>query len=488
MADSDDEYISDASDLPAPTAAGVRAHATRSTGPVPSAAPKIDKGGGHKRAAWEDIQRSWDTVVEGADGNLTTSVEELKEAGKRQRLLKDTTPLQRGIIRHVLLVLDLSFAMTEKDLRPTRFLLMLRYTAAFINEFFEQNPISQLGIIGMRDGLAKRISDLSGNAVDHLTALTKLRQQDPQGNPSLQNALEMARAALFHAPSHGTREVLVISGALLSSDPGDIHTTIASLMTDRIRVSVIGLAAQVAILQEICTKTNGDYNVAMHEEHFRTLFMGVTTPPPVRTKEQSQSSLLMMGFPDRMVAKTLTLCACHSKLNRGGYLCSRCGSKVCSLPAECPACGLTLILSTHLARSYHHLFPLKNWKDVSWAEAGKSKTTCCFSCRSPFPQQPRRQSMAEAHNKTGSTKKDPVLKAVSESHRYACSDCRQHFCIDCDVFAHDVLHNCPGCQSNVRSKVKAKVDHPEVELRQASELADVNGDLYGASPKRMDID
>jgi len=85
MADSDDEYISDASDLPAPTAAGVRAHATRSTGPVPSAAPKIDKGGGHKRAAWEDIQRSWDTVVEGADGNLTTSVEELKEAGKRQR-------------------------------------------------------------------------------------------------------------------------------------------------------------------------------------------------------------------------------------------------------------------------------------------------------------------------------------------------------------------------------------------------------------------
>ena len=143
------------------------------------------------------------------------------------RLLRDTTPLQRGIIRHVVLILDLSFAMTEKDLRPTRFLLTLRYAAAFINEFFEQNPISQLGLIGMRDGLAKRVSDLSGNAVDHLTALSTLRSLDPLGNPSLQNALEMARAALFHAPSHGTREILVISGALLSSDPGDIHTTIA---------------------------------------------------------------------------------------------------------------------------------------------------------------------------------------------------------------------------------------------------------------------
>ena len=377
--------------------------------------------------------------------------------------------------------------MTEKDLRPTRFLLMLRYTAAFVNEFFEQNPISQLGIIGMRDGLARRISDLSGNAVDHLSALTKLRSQDPQGNPSLQNALEMARAALFHAPSHGTREVLVISGALLSSDPGDIHTTIASLMSDRIRVSVIGLAAQVAILSEICTKTNGDYNVAMHEEHFRTLFMGVTTPPPVRTKEQSQSSLLMMGFPDRMVAKALTICACHGKLNRGGYLCSRCGSKVCSLPAECPQCGLTLILSTHLARSYHHLFPLKNWRDVSWEEAARSKSSSCFSCRSPFPTQGRRPSAREKSKKEGSGKKDSAPKTVSESHRYACSDCGQHFCIDCDVFAHDVVHNCPGCQSNVRSKPVRKTKKKVVETVASSEAPTANGDLYGASPRRMEI-
>lgn len=45
-----------------------------------------------------------------------------------------------------------------------------------------------------------------------------------------------------HAPSHGTREVLILYGALLSSDPGDIHDTIASLITDRIRVSIVGLS------------------------------------------------------------------------------------------------------------------------------------------------------------------------------------------------------------------------------------------------------
>jgi transcription initiation factor TFIIH subunit 2 len=87
--------------------------------------------------------------------------------------------------------------MAEKDLRPTRYLLMLRYAQEFVMEFFEQNPISQLGILGMRDGLAVRISDLSGNPTEHISALKDLRMQDPKGLPSLQNGLEMARGALL---------------------------------------------------------------------------------------------------------------------------------------------------------------------------------------------------------------------------------------------------------------------------------------------------
>ena len=113
------------------------------------------------------------------------------------RLLKDTTPLQRGIIRHLIVVLDLSSAMTEKDLRPSRFLLTIRYAEEFVTEYFEQNPISQLGFIGMRDGLAIRISDISGNPSEHIAALQSLREKEPIGDASLQNALEMARGALL---------------------------------------------------------------------------------------------------------------------------------------------------------------------------------------------------------------------------------------------------------------------------------------------------
>jgi transcription initiation factor TFIIH subunit 2 len=268
-----------------------------------------------------------------------------------------------------------------------------------------------------------------------------------------------------HAPSHGTREVLIIYGALLSSDPGDIHETITSLITDRIRVSIVGLSAQVAICAELCSRTNaGDdsqYNVVLDEVHYRDLFLAATTPPVTRTAEQSTASLLMMGFPSRTLAPvgSTSFCACHSKPFREGYACTRCGARVCRLPAECPGCGLTLILSTHLARSYHHLFPLRNWVEVPWSEA--SRSTACFSCRCPFLE-PKLPSDGDksgggggAGNERGSRATEKKHKGVSESGRYACEVCWNHFCIDCDVFAHEVIHNCPGCQSGVQSQPPA---------------------------------
>lgn len=199
----------------------------------------------------------------------------------------------------------------------------------------------------------------------------------------------------------------------------------------------MGLAAQVAICKELCSRTNpGDetaYGVVLNEQHFRELLMDVTTP--LASQKQSASSLLMMGFPSRTVEPTPSLCACHSRPSRGGYLCSRCGSKVCNLPAECPSCGLTLILSTHLARSYHHLFPLMNWVEVPWRRATSS---ACFACGLPFPPVPPEDqwSTTESH-----------VKGMSVSSRYQCEACQNHFCIDCDLFAHEVVHNCPGCQS-----------------------------------------
>ena len=410
------------------------------------------------------------------------------------RLLKDTTPLQRGIIRHLLFVLDLSDAMAEKDLRPTRYLLTLRYTTAFVTEFFEQNPISQLGIIGMRDGIALNISPLSGNPNDHIANIQKLRQEEPKGQPSLQNALNMAHGWLYHAPTHTTREVLILFGSLLSSDPNDIHTTVSELVASHVNVQIIGLAAQVAICSTIATRTNPavspsqTYTVALNEQHYRDLLMRATTPPttPNATAEDNaaKSSLLMMGFPSRTVDPSPTLCACHGKPSREGYLCSRCTSKVCNLPTVCPVCNLTLILSTHLARSYHHLFPLQNFKEVSWTRAASSNQSHCFGCQTSFPERPstanrhqsstggqnhdrmilkttRGQALPSKHSAKAHSHANISKDGVSESGRYECETCGSFFCIDCDVFTHEVVHNCPGCQSRQGELQALAHDQPD---------------------------
>jgi transcription initiation factor TFIIH subunit 2 len=231
-------------------------------------------------------------------------------------------------------------------------------------------------------------------------------------------------------------------------------------VADRIRVSIVGLSAQVAICAELCAKTNADdgstYSVALHEQHFRELFLAATTPPVSRPAADTQpdgtggASLLMMGFPSRALSAKdqMSLCACHNRPGREGYACTRCHAKVCRLPAECPACGLTLILSTHLARSYHHLFPLRNWVEVPWTQAHKS--VACYSCLTPFPSESRARHKGKAKAGTAAAEATEVTKGVSESGRYACQVCGNHFCIDCDVFAHEVIHNCPGCLSDTR--------------------------------------
>lgn len=378
--------------------------------------------------------------------------------------------------------------MLEKDMRPNRYITMIKYTQEYVREFFEQNPISQMSVLGMHDGLCIRVSELSGNPAEHIAAIQGLRfpknpkdiPKEPKGSPSLQNALELSRATLYHTPSHGTREVIIVFGSLLSLDPGDIHQTIKACVRDRVRVSIIGMSARLRICQEVVARTNAgdesEYVVATDQELLRELLLATTTPPVVRTSQstaapppESTAALMMMGFPSRVVEDVPTMCACHGLLTTGGYTCSRCSAKVCSLPVTCPSCQLTLLLSTHLARSYHHLFPLRNWAEVSWKRAREKGSQECVGCLATFPDPPAEDADRRSgqNGDTGYGNGDEPVdqrqpdeeeseeQKASESSRYECRVCGSHFCIDCDTFCHMVLHNCPGCLSKLNPVTEA---------------------------------
>lgn len=74
MVSSDDDYVEDITDN------DVEAHQIRgATGTSKATGTGIRGGGG-----WE-VTRTWENVVEGADGTINSTVEGLLEAGKRKR-------------------------------------------------------------------------------------------------------------------------------------------------------------------------------------------------------------------------------------------------------------------------------------------------------------------------------------------------------------------------------------------------------------------
>jgi hypothetical protein len=121
--------------------------------------------------------------------------------------------------------------------------------------------------------------------------------------------------------------------------------------------------------------TIGTFGVALNEGHFKDLLFELIPPPaqrglakasgPATTAGGAPADLMLMGFPTRLPdAAPPALCACHAELRRAGFVCPRCQAKLCDVPTDCDVCGLMLVSAPHLARSYHHLFPVRAYQSV----------------------------------------------------------------------------------------------------------------------------
>ena len=135
--------------------------------------------------------------------------------------------------------------------------------------------------------------------------------------------------------------------------------------------------------------------------------------------ESTLASLVQMGFPQRARVEASTyFCAGAG----GEFVCPRCKGRVAELPGECPVCRLTLVSSPHLARSYHHLFPVPPFEEASAPEGDAAPA--CFGC-------------GDALRGEEGAARGVVLR---------CPRCTNLFCFSCDNFVHEALHNCPGCE------------------------------------------
>lgn len=210
--------------------------------------------------------------------------------------------------------------------------------------------------------------------------IERLRQSlDSGGDASLQNAVDTCVDCLRSIPPYGHREVLVVLAALSTCDPGNILESVKAAKAAKVRVSVVGLAAEVHVCRTIARDTGGTYGVATGESHLEELVLEHATPPPA-APGSSGVSLVRMGFPARapQAPGAATFVGPHCALAPGAFACPRCKARTAQLPGECHVCGLTLVASPHLARSYHHLFPVRTFEEVKQENLPTVAVRACY--------------------------------------------------------------------------------------------------------------
>jgi transcription initiation factor TFIIH subunit 2 len=420
---------------------------------------RVDKG-----YTWEsNAIRSWDQIVEDPTTGRLKSFDRQEQIARKRIRDDGLRGVRRGIIRYSVLVIDTSSAMDATDLKPSRIDAVCAACGEFVREYFDQNPISQLAVVTTRDAIAKKLSNISSNANQHIGAIEEALRLGPYGDGSLQNALDLAHSMLAPIPSYGTREIIIAYGALSTCDPKNIHDSIAALAPAKIRCSAVGLGAELHILRAIADRSGGTYQVALNEDHFAELLGGHVIPPPT-TAARAPASLIRMGFPVLKRIETAQPFWDNTNVKRRvGYECPRCAAWLSEMPCECILCGLTLVSSPHLARSYHHLFPVPKFAPLSNAgiefddEANGKSGNARNSRAGDNDLDGDLMNVDEVApaNGNGNSKQQPKINVrctgclkqlpLTASLRLLCPLCNNIFCIDCDAFVHDALHHCPSC-------------------------------------------
>ena len=435
-----------------------------------------DTGGEHiwEREVREDASGR---IVVAAGDSVTEAVRKRRRRLERQDYAQRHRRVVRDLIRYVYVVVDASRWSRAKDpVFPgggTRIGVVTRLLAEFVQEYYDQNPVSHLGFVLVKQGEAEILTQLSGSSKTHKIALQSVAESCAQEGPaqggefSLQNGLEVAGRSLGHQPRHGSREIIVVTAALSTCDPGFILTeTLPRLQQANIRVSCLALSAELHICRKLAEATAGNMGVCLDRQHFRDWLLAQCVPLPTnRTGTVGGCEMIKMGFPSRTSQEVATLVHAgrqRTLLARTAFTCPRCQGKNSELPTDCAVCGLKLVLAPHLARSFHHLFPVPTFVERT-APAAAGTAAASSSSGPPAPpsaasSDPTVTQKNKIDNKLVVSSDDndrccyaclrPLLIEKEGILSFQCPDCKSLYCVDCDTFLHSSLHNCPGCLSH----------------------------------------
>lgn len=94
---------------------------------------------------WEGgYERTWEILKEDESGSLKATIDDILFKAKRKRIYEHHGQVRLGMMRHLYVVVDGSRTMEDQDLKPNRLTCTLKLLEYFVEEYFDQNPISQV--------------------------------------------------------------------------------------------------------------------------------------------------------------------------------------------------------------------------------------------------------------------------------------------------------------------------------------------------------
>ncbi|KAI5171521.1 transcription initiation factor TFIIH subunit 2 [Nematocida sp. LUAm3] len=337
------------------------------------------------RFRWEEeFQNTWD----GQNG---------QEKRGHLRINRRTENVQRGVVRKLLLVVDMSESVEERDMLPSRKWHIKKHLLEFYRAFSESNPLSTMGMIVLSDGHAQLVASIISEEEVLIEALS---HGEGKGRFSFEAAMDSS-AAFFKEGASLKEIVLVISSfSFFGKYPS---RSIEFLLGKGAKIHSIHMGGELEILRRISVDSGGLFGVVDAPEDLGTLLELLCVPLPYSSS--SRVSMLRIGFPKSI--EELSICACHLKPTKYGYICPFCSTKVCHLPGICPICEEVLSSSVHLLKALH-------WTDSAPLHEPQGKSEC-----------------------RGCSTEKLVMNT--------CSECKTNLCGECSHFIRQEINFCFFC-------------------------------------------
>ena len=352
------------------------------------------------------------------------------------------------------LCIDLSVANNKAiDYKPSRLELIYNSAIDFVRGFFDVNPLSQMMIVVTKNKKAFIASPMSSSSKSHLDNIKETIREDPTGQPSVQRALDLAFSCLKHVPDYAQKELLYLASALGTSDVENIFDIFNKLSNEKVRCSVVGMGGEVYVLRKMADTTGGVHHIAMDSDHYRMLINAHKSPPALEKNKFSNLAFPMkVGFPQKVDGSKWDVDPKTMSIFNGGYECPTCKTRNDgSLPLACYVCGLNLLSSPHIARSYHHLRKVPEFVEIEKEEG--EEMGACMCCNTSL--------------------------LASRDLRYRCVKCGGMYAAACRDFVVEQLFNCAGCLQMEEEEEEEEEEDDDVddeEGREAEGAEDVEDD------------